>query len=534
MGKLTKYSKNDLTKKFKNEVEINFMNGNSYKLTPLETLKIVATSSIFGEPQYYRKSKVSNKGIDRIKDFLLFDVKMFEETTEDVFEKCIEEALEYDFKGTLEFALELRKDYLMRLNPSVIIVKAIMHDKRVEFNVQNPGYLTDIAKEIINIPSDVTNMFEFFMFKNETKNNMPSILKRIMAKNLEKFSKYHIAKYKSKSLIDIVRISHANNDILNELMKTGNVDVPEEDMTWEKLKSSGKDWNYIINTINMPHMALLRNLRGIFSEKNEQIISVQEKDKLLDKLVSGVLNGKQFPFRYYTAYREIDNASEDIMYKKEIKKALEDCIDVAMGNFPKLKGKTISLSDNSGSAHGTFNSEFGSVKVSDIANLSSIMTAINSEEGYVGTFGDTLKIKEIKENKGVLKQHKKLDTEVGRGTENGIWMFFDQAIKNKEHWDNIFIYSDMQAGHGGLYGKNKKDYQDYTINGNYIDVLKLVDMYRKTVNKKVNIFSVQVAGYNNSVIPENLYRGAILGGWTGKEVLFAKKYIDFWDNKEKY
>ena len=50
---------------------------------------------------------------------------------------------------------------------------------------------------------------------------------------------------------------------------------------------------------------------------------------------------------------------------------------------------------------------------------------------------------------------------------------------------------------------------------------------------KVNLFSVQVAGYDNSVLPENLYRGAILAGWTGKEPLYARAIIDAWDQAEK-
>jgi hypothetical protein len=60
----------------------------------------------------------------------------------------------------------------------------------------------------------------------------------------------------------------------------------------------------------------------------------------------------------------------------------------------------------------------------------------------------------------------------------------------------------------------------------------MVQEYRRTVNPKVNVFCIQVAGYNNSVLPENLYRGAILAGWTGKEPIFANAIIDTWDSIE--
>ena len=36
------------------EIVTNFMGGDSYKLNPLDTLKLVSASSIFGEASYYR------------------------------------------------------------------------------------------------------------------------------------------------------------------------------------------------------------------------------------------------------------------------------------------------------------------------------------------------------------------------------------------------------------------------------------------------------------------------------------------------
>ena len=62
--------------------------------------------------------------------------------------------------------------------------------------------------------------------------------------------------------------------------------------------------------------------------------------------------------------------------------------------------------------------------------------------------------------------------------------------------------------------------------------MKLIDKYRKTVNPKVNVFCVQTAGYSNALIPEYIYRGAVLYGWTGKESLFASEIIKRWDEIE--
>ena len=103
-------------------------------------------------------------------------------------------------------------------------------------------------------------------------------------------------------------------------------------------------------------------------------------------------------------------------------------------------------------------------------------------------------------------------------------------------YDHIFIYSDMQAGHGNLYGTSEElkryDAAGYSCRTSYINVPKLISAYRKTVNPKVNVFSVQTAGYNNVVIPENGYRTALLYGWTGRELLFADAMNRIWNELE--
>lgn len=538
MSTLSKYSKKTVASVRKHEDAIveNFMGGNSYRLSPLSTLRIIAASSIFGEPQYYRESGVKETTVrnwssineyDIFKEFLVKGHK----TSADVFTAAIDAALDFDFEGTLNLALELREKYFMRLNPAVIYVRAVEHKDRVSFNELNPGFMKSIGKKIAPRPDDVTNQFDYFMFLNKSKNGMPSILKRTWADCLNDYSRYQLNKYKGKSLIDLIRISHANSTDINELMKAGTLTMSESEKTWEQLRSEKMSWQDILSTINMPHMALLRNLRGIFTEINDR----EAASEILFKLKAGVLYGKQFPFRYYSAYRAVAAASMN--HQTLVLDALEECVDIAVANMPKLKGRVACLSDNSGSAWGSMNSEYGTVTIAEIANLSSLITAAGAEDGEVGVFGDRLSLKSVSKRNGILSQLKETSERgkaQGGGTENGIWLFWDKAIREKIHYDTVFVYSDMQAGHGGLYGVRSSEYKDFVHKrgGSYIDVLALVEKYRQTVNPKVNVFTVQVAGYDNSVLPENLYRGAILAGWTGKESTFAKAVSDTWDQAE--
>ena len=541
MSKLSEYavkSKSE-TRKYEDLVVENFMGGNSYKISPLQTLKIVAASSIFGEPQYYKngiKAEASIKNHGTLLEYSIFSDLIKDSTSAaDVFTNAIDAALDYDFKGTLDLATELRMLFFMRLNPAVIFIRASIHPKRAEFNESNPGYMKTVGKSIALRPDDLTNQLEYFMYVNKTKSKLSSIVKRTWAERLGEYSRYQLNKYKGKSLIDLVRISHDWNNNIDELMKTGSIKVEESERTWENLKSAGKTWKEILETIEIPHMALLRNLRGIFKE----IEDLEIAKSIMTKLSAGVLTGKQFPFRYWSAYKTVEKDGE-INHKGIILDGLENCMDISVLNMPKLDGKTICLSDNSGSAWGQLTSEYGTVYAAEIANLSSLITGKQSDEGEIGLFGDKLIVEPVSKRNGLLSQLRatnaveKEDSKLGGGTENGIWIFFDQAIKEEKHYDNIFIYSDMQAGHGGLYGTNPSEYKDFVHgnHGRHIDVLSLVSKYRKDVNPKVNVFSVQVAGYDNTVLPENLYRGAILSGWTGKEPVFAKALIDTWNEIE--
>ena len=529
----------------KDETVTNFMGGESFRVNPLETMKMVTASSIFGEASFYREGGIGNKVIDAfynnhplLKGCTILPNGDGKRTTE-IMEEVIDKALDYDFKGTLDWAVTLRKEYYMRLNPQVIMVRAAVHPKRKEFTGKYPGEFKRIEQLVMSRADEPATQVAYFLYINEGKRNFPTILKKSLKEKLEKLNRYQVAKYKNHEIgmINTVRIIHASSDVLDELMRTGNVQVAEDERTWENMRSKGATWEQIIKSGCMGHMAMLRNLRNVFQNVTDTIIC----DEYLKQLKEGVIKGKQFPYRYYSAMKEIEKAG--IRFREpQILDTLEECMDISMENMPRLSGRTMALSDNSGSAWGSITSEYGSVKIAEIDNLSAVIAAAASEEGYVGKFGDKLITYPIMKRRGILSQAQRIsegrDRNVGGSTEGGIWEFFWNAILKKEWWDNIFIYSDQQAGHGGLYGTSTQ-MNLYKANGfgcsysqSYINVFDLIREYRKRVNPKVNVFSVQTAGYNNVCVPENAYRTSILYGWTGKEIHYADIINHLWDEVE--
>lgn len=532
----------------------NFMGGTSYEWNPIDTLKMVTASSIFGEPQYYRDGAFAEKTINKydrsfggfsidgtFKDFAIKALDKYEGmNSAKLMEKVIDDALVYDFGATIAWAEHLRHEFLIRRNPQIIMVRAAMNDAREAWTNANPGEFGKINNRVMSRADDVLIQMTYYIYLTGDKKNIPGILKRSWAQKISSLTAYQAAKYKNAEigLINAVRIAHAKGPVIDELMQTGTVAVEEDKMTWENLKSAGKSWDEILyhtGGFKMNHMALLRNLRGIFTE----IADHDKAEELMSYLEKGVPGGKQFPFRYYSAYNAIKG--QTINNETVVLDGLENCIDKACENLPKLKGKSAFLTDNSGSAWGACPSEYGTVTIAEISNLSAVIGAANSDNGTVFRFGDRLLEDEISKRNGILGQATKLShggsPAVGGATENGIWLFFEKAISENIKYDNIFIYSDQQAGHGGLYGRGS-DLDNYTklgysTKGRYIDVAKLIAMYRSKVNPKVNVFSIQVAGYNNNLLPENGYRTSIMYGWTGKELVYADAMNKFWDEYDE-
>ncbi|HJS83688.1 MAG TPA: TROVE domain-containing protein [Nitrososphaera sp.] len=396
------------------------------------------------------------------------------------------------------------------------MVRAAHHEK-----VWGTGLIRKYGAEIIKRPDEAATQLAY-QIATFGPRPIPNSLKRAWAAAYERFNEYGLAKYKLKSrtvkTVDVVNLSHPASDAVNKLMRG---ELALNDETWEAYISqngSNKDtWTSVLP--RMGHMAVLRNLRN-FMKFGVDVEAVKER---LLKTQEGSM---QLPFRYYSAYQAIQ-AAPDVL--PSLLDTVEECLVNSIAAGPQFPGRVMSLCDNSGSAWGMTTSSMGTMHVAQIANLTGVITGMAADEGYVGVFGDRLEQVPVRKRDSLFEQTKRLDAAgqgIGGGTENGIWLFWDQAIRNKEHWDQVFVYSDMQAGHGGLYGTNSNEYRDYIWQGRdgyrgYIDVPKLISTYRQQVNPKVNVYLVQVAGYQDTIVPEYYDRTYILGGWSDSLLRFA-------------
>lgn len=486
----------------------NFMNSTSFDVTnPLVRLRMCAASCFFGEPVYYdakRPAEKSTSLITKLVAVLGNDSGMADWSSlgaAERMEKAIDEALAFSVQGTLEIAMALRQEDHIRTTPQVILVRAANHASS-----RGTGLVREYMTKIARRTDDVVTQFAYQMSVYGKK--VPNSLKRGWSDYLSVQNEYSLAKYRMENrtykLVDVLYFAHAKSEPIAKLM-AGTLSLGDS-LTWESMISaqgSNKEtWTKAIDV--MGHMALLRNLNNF--QKN----GVEPK-AYLPKLIETAEKGQQLPFRYFSAYSAVGaNAPA------AVKDALETCLETSMGNLPMFPGRVMSLCDNSGSAENTMTSSMGKVQINHIANLTAVLTARRSEEGYVGVFGDRLETFSVGKKSSVfteLEKANRMGKGIGGGTEHGIWLFWDKAIKQQEHWDHVFVYSDMQAGHGGLYGEPAQ-YADFRWEGSrHIDVPALIAKYRREVNPNVHVYLVQVAGYQDTLVPEVYAKTHILGGW---------------------
>ena len=518
----------------------NFMAGPSWDLSdPVARLRMVAASCFFGEPHYYPGTKATKDSKpSRLVRATVYAGPGWWETTlsrttppewsilpaQSMLERAIDETLAHDAERTLQTAVELRNEDHIRVTPQVILVRAAN-----TLSVKGTKLVRQYAPQIIKrMDEPATQMaYQIAAFGKP----IPNSLKRAWSDALSGAKEYQLAKYRMEAravkTVDVVNISHPASPSVNKLVRG---ELTLDDSTWEShISSHGSSPESWANAVPlMGHMALLRNIRNLLDNK------VPTED-WLGKLVGGVADGQQLPFRYWSAYRAVKDQASPLVLD-----AIEDCLMLSYANAPSFSGRVMSLCDNSGSAQNTTTSSLGTVKVSEIANLTGLITGALSDEGYVGIFGDRLETFPVRKRSSVFDQLENaghLARSIGESTENGIWLFWDKAIKERQHWDKVFVYSDMQAGHGQLYGTDASKYSSYLCPGDpyrrYIDVPKLIGEYRRTVNPNVLVFLVQVAGYEDTIVPEFYDRTFILGGWSDGILRFAAKMAGLYETPKQ-
>lgn len=495
-------------RKFKEAVKIAHLNhhgGLAWNINdPLVQLRIAASASFFGEPMYYQpktesKAEMTQSGLESI-----VPPEWYQMTPTQLMESAIDRALDKDIELTLHEAVRLRNDAYMRTTPQVILVRAAHHEKQ-----RGTGFVRDFAKDIMIRGDEPAVCLAYHYFRYGDK-PIPNCLKKAMRTKLESLDEYSLAKYRQEKrkvkMVDVMNLVHPKSEAINKL---ANSELKQTGETWEAIisaKGSTKEaWTKSIG--HMGHMALLRNLRNLIEKGVDPKL-------FLGKLTDGVKKGKQFPFRYFSAFREIESIAT-----ASVLDALEICMQKSLKNMPQFPGKVLVISDNSGSMGNTI-SDRSKVQMQDIANLMGIIAAHAYDEGELCAFSQDYQFMPIRKIGSIFDQKHKADQLVA-GYSTELYKPIQHIIDGRLKYDSIIIMTDMQVDfvRGG-----RSSYHSGCS-------AKLIGDYRNRVNPDVMVFAVNLAAYHGSMFPEFYDRTFLTSGWNDQIFKFMQEMYKLYEQK---
>lgn len=410
---------------------------------------------------------------------------------------------------------------------------------------------------------------------------IPNSIKKGFKEALERLDAYQIDKYKMKrrsvTLVDLVRLFHPhatqkNAEAYKRLIEGKSLEglytskVLEKEMTKagqitkaaseeEKVEAKREAISSVLDNINgMPIMNLLRNLRNIILYAPDKVDDACAQLRIQNKII----NSRLLPFRFATAYEEIEKIQYDdtkskptssIVFESEETKqqvsesrfnelkqnlldAIEGAIEISCQNIPELDGNCAILCDHSGSCRGDGGgsskvSAFSSTTTAMIGNLFGTMMAYRQHDVYLGLFGDRLIQVPFDRNKRLLdfnKQSYQMGAKCGGATEKGIYTFLETVVEEKKKIDNIIVFSDCQIGRGGAftpwYGT------DYNERSQHFH--ELFKEFRK-INPNANFIVVNLRQSGGTSVFDKSQRILNIAGWSEKIFDIIKTQTVGWD-----
>lgn len=208
--------------------------------------------------------------------------------------------------------------------------------------------------------------------------------------------------------------------------------------TWEWLSGwlpGGMDaqaWEAVIPS--MGHMALIRNLRNFDRAGISPTWVEYVQNRISDP--DEVSRGMQFPFRYYSAFLNSDGGTWG--------PALTRALDASTSNIPDLTGRTLVLSDTSGSMFsGTISEKSTITPAIAAAVFAAAVARKNPGRVDLVQWATTAQAIPFRQGTSVLTMvatMEALSNSVGWGTNLDVAM---RHYNPREH-DRIIVFSDMQ------------------------------------------------------------------------------------------
>ena len=222
----------------------------------------------------------------------------------------------------------------------------------------------------MNRADEITEILAYYQTANKREgtkklNRLSKQVQKGLIESFNKFDEYQFAKYNrgsAVSLRDALFLVHpkAKDEAQQAIFDKIVSDDLATPYTWEtelselgkkpfeneraKAKVVSEKWQELLASGKLGYMAILRNLRNIVTKSSSEALDIA-LNVLTDE--QRIRQSKQMPFRYLSAFLEINKlAKESAIFEEEKAKikrtseALEKALVTSCDNIPACKGKT--------------------------------------------------------------------------------------------------------------------------------------------------------------------------------------------------
>lgn len=361
-------------------------------------------------------------------------------------------------------------------------------------------FIHEVVNDVVERVDDITEILSAYI--NIFGKPIPNGLKKALNKEMNSFSAFSFSKYnggnKQVKLRDILRICHTKpgNEEQSIIFKNILNDTLETAERWEtELSANGNNketWDRLIKNNRIGYMAALKNLRNMINA-NADI------DPILNMLKDPeqIKKSKQLPFRFFSAYREIQSIAGTT--NKHIG-VLEQAIEHSIVNLPKIPGKTFIGLDVSGSMTSAPISEKSTIMPAEIGAIIAAIANRLCEESVIYTFDTKIRKYTVLQQNGILATAKMLQFD-GGGTDTNLPI--KEMLNNKIYADRLIMLSDNEIN----------NYRGFARTGQ-----PFTDEYRRTINPNLWIHAIDLQGYGTQQFIG--FHTNIIAGWSEKIIEF--------------
>jgi len=295
-------------------------------------------------------------------------------------------------------------------------------------------------------PDDVAEIFAAVDFLKQKRSHA---LVRGCGDYISTIKPQTLAKYKLNSrnynMFDLINITHATSDAINQY-KHGELEQAD---TWEvKIAGAGskaerqQEWKRLVEQHKLGYMALIRNLNNILAleDIDSDWINIYLVPQITAK--NAIQKSLMFPYRFYTAYRNLKVANFDVIA------ALGKAFTIAScSNAPQLDGPSAIILDVSGSMDSRM-SKNSDITIKEVGACFAVSLFLSNSDCAIVKFGNYAKSMYLNKNNNPFALIDSLckNDNCGYGTE--IVPAFEELFHKHSHVNRIFIISDMQVMDG--------------------------------------------------------------------------------------